>query len=411
MQKPFLSGLLLLLLLAAALPLSAETIAVHPFKGEPVEIADIFFEVLLDTLRNSHGQYRAIPISLDSFTPDVPPGGFPANVCPSASVTAGALYAITGTVSPDVDHHDSFRVSLYLWNMTERRMIFHDEMTAADRETCEYRMPYMLLWLLSWIEWDKSPDDVMVGQHPEAPWVWVERFPSPYARPEAWDSSHWVFIGPKGKGGEDTSALENPDQWVYLGPEQEKWLHLGVRAGMGTSQWLQKQDPDSAVRNHNVTEFYSANIALQASFHVLRFLDIQTEFNFNSDFGVVGYDNGDDIQSDDIAASWSLTVPFLIKLNLRGSHLKAGVFGGVYLYVPLATTNAGSLDGYLDYKPDQPGFTFGMSVGWKLGTGCVFLDARFDYDGNWLTEGNGHVNYRNSVRVNAGYEWGFVSKK
>ena len=414
MQKTFLSGLILSLMLVAALPLAAETIAVHPLKGEPEEIAEIFFEVMLETLRESHGKYTAIPISLDNLTPDIPHGGFPANVCPSPSVTAGALYAITGVVGPDADHHESFRVSLYLWNLTDRRLIFHDEMTAADRETCEYQMPYMLLWLLSWLEREKSPDETMAGQHPEAPWVWVQRFPTSSGQ-NAWDPTHWVYIGPKGKGGEETSALDNPNQWVYLGPEKEKWMHLGVRAGMGTSQWFQKPDPDNFMRNHDVTEFWSASIALQASFHVLRFLDFQSELNVISDFGEVADGASGTVESAGIASSWSLTLLILIKLNMRGSHMKAGVFGGIFFYVPLTTVNTQLLDNYLKYMPTQPGFIFGINAGWKLGPGYLFLDTRFEYDGKWYRPENaaesGPVYYRNSFKVSTGYEWGFVSKK
>ena len=408
MKKPRLPCFVLMLLLAGFSLPAEEIIALHPFKGEPKEIADEFFDVLFNELLHVPVQYIAFPISLDDLPPDIPPGGFPANICPSPEITHDASYTITGEFYADLDYADSYRVRLYLWDMALRRLLIMDELTAADRETCEYRMPYMLNWLLSWIDRDKlaAPDPGVE----ERSWVLGEAAAPPEPPPAApWDSSRWAYIGPK--GGEGTTALDNPDQWVYLGPEPEKWLHLGLRGGAGYSQWFYKPDPGRAPGSRDTANFWNANAALQAAFHITRFLDIQTEVNVASDFGSVANIIDGSAEGNGTAFAWSLTVPLLLRLGLRGSHLKAGVFGGAHLYLPLGTTNGDSLGDYFDYRPDQPGFTFGLNIGWKLGPGYLFLDGRFEYDGNWYNKDKGPVYYRNSIKVNTGYEFGLFNKK
>ena len=388
-----------------------ETIAIHPFQGEPEEIANAFFDILVDVLLDAPDLYTVFPIFLDNLSPDIPSGGFPAHVCPSPSLTADASYTITGELNCDIDYPGSYRIRLYLWEMEEGRLLVNDEMTASDRESCENRMPYMLDWLLSWIGRDKElaiPAVQPVVEAPLEPQVIIEYRQAP---PPPWDSSRWSYIGPKGAGGEKTTAIDNPEQWMYLGPEREKWLHLGIRGGMGSSQWFQKASVNQGLKNQNISNFWSANTALQVSLHLTRFFDIQTEANVAADFGKIGDNSSGSAVSEGIAAAWSLTLPILARLNLRGSHLKAGILGGLYLYLPLGATNADSLKGYMDYRPDQPGFMFGLNLGWKVGPGYLFLDGRFEYDGNWFNPDRGIVYYRNSIKVNTGYEFGLIDKK
>jgi hypothetical protein len=398
----------LALILLFVFPLSAkETIALHPFWGEPEEAAELFYDVLIRTMRGFSDSYTAYPISLNPLPPDIPPGGFPANVCPSPALTAGASYAITGRITEDVDFHDSYRVRLYLWMMEGNYLLAVEEMTANDRYTSEARMPHLLGWLLSWI------DKTAAAREPD--WIFFERpttivFPPSQAR-ESWDSAKWLYIGPKNTGGEATTAVENPEQWVYLGPESEKWFRLGMRTGMGTSQWYNKVNRDTITGNLDVSSFWNAFFALHASVRLLRFLDFQTEVNVAADFGSAGEVTPDGIKGTGIAASWSVTIPLLAKLTLRGSHLSAGIFAGPYLYLPLAVTNGGSLNEYLDYKPDFPGLTAGLSLGWRLGPGNIFLDGRFEYDGHWYSENKTPAYYRNTVKISTGYEFGILNKK
>ena len=399
----------MLMLLVTVLPADETTIALHPFKGGPEDIAKSFFDVLFYTVMDDPASYTVYSITLKDHTADIPDGGFPANICPSPSITAGASYVITGEVDWDPDYLNSYRLRLYLWGMDDSRLLAIDEMTAAGRESCEALMPNLLAWLLSWIGTDKPAqvEPIMIVQEPIM--IVQESVRISEERPvtASWDSTRWIYIGPKGSG-ERSTAVENPEQWVYMGPEREQWLHLGLRAGMGSSQWYYNLDNNKA---KGIINFWNASVALQAAVHIVRFLDIQTEVNVAADFGTVGIDSPGGMEEGGVAASWSMTVPLLVRLNLRGSHLKAGIFAGPYLYLPLGTSNGDSLGDYLDYRPNQPGVTFGLNLGWRVGPGNLFLDGRFDYDGKWFSDDKELAYYRNSVKISTGYEFGFINKK
>jgi len=423
----------------------AETIALHPFQGEDMAMAEIFQSVLVMELYMAPGGYSVYAIDLNNIPPDVPPGGFPAHICPSPSLTQGVPYAITGEVLNDPNFPGSYRLRLYLWEMKNNNLLIFDELTAWDFESCEKQMRYLLAWLLSWID-RKEPagtdrqtagpgrtgeqlriqeplgmEEQVSAERPamdcstgvdttgaDSTYRAAESLPQ-YEEP--WDPSRWLFIGGKNSGNENTTALDNPDQWVYLGPLPEKWLYLGLRGGMGSSQWYYDSNQAYSMRNQDITNFWNANLSLQVSVHILPFLDLQTECNFIADFTQLGDITTGVLKEDKMFTSWSLTIPILAKLSLRGSHLKAGIFGGFYFYIPLFQTNGDRLAGYFDYNPHFPGFTFGMSLGWKLGIGYIFLDGRLDFDGRWFNSDRDLFYYRNMARINVGYEIGFINKK
>jgi hypothetical protein len=159
--------------------------------------------------------------------------------------------------------------------------------------------------------------------------------------------------------------------------------------------------------NNNVTDFWNANAAIQFSLHLARFFDIQTEANFAADLGKVSI-GGDEPA---LFSNFSLTVPLLLKLNFQGGRLKTGLYAGAYYYLPLFQINGEALGAYGEFKPDLPGFTFGASIGWKAGSGYLFVDGRFEYDGLWYNYGRDPVYFRNSFKANIGYEWGLGNKK
>ena len=418
LYKKYLLPLLLFALLLTWFPVQtvqAETIAVHPFQADNKEIAEIFSSVLNMELFMVPGSYSVYSIGTDDWPLDVPVGGFPAYICPSPSLTMGLPYAITGEVFNDPDFSGSYRLKLYLWDMKEKRLLVHDELTARDRESCEKQMKYLLAWLLSWVGREEQvpvavpvPEPVRAEAPAQAEKVVIIREQVPQTM-AAFDRSRWNYIGPK--GGEETTPVDNPDKWVYLGPEREKWLYLGARAGMGSSQWYYDQNNPFYLKNQDTSDFLSANLSMQLSFHVMRYLDIQTEANFTADFGSLGDSTSGTVKNDGVFINWSLTVPLLLKLNLRGSHVKAGIFGGAYFYLPLFQTNADKAGDYFDYKPDIPGFIFGMSLGWKAGPGYLFLDGRLEFDGQWRNSGRDQFYYRNMTKINLGYEVGFINKK
>jgi len=397
-----------------------QTIALHPIHSDDEEIAEISFDILAAELYRFPAGYLVYSIDLRDCPPDVPAGGFPANVCPSPSLTRGAPYAITGEVFNDPDFPGSFRLRLYLWEMGGNRLLVHDELTARDRESGEKQMRHLLAWLLSWIgsEEPLTIVEYMVIDRPvraeepvrtEVVAVPVEPIPILPSAPE-WDPNLWYYKGPKRLRGQ-TTPFDDPAKWVYLGPEREKWLYMGLRVGGGSSQWYNDQNQAYGFSNQSVTNFWTANASMQMSLHLMRHLDIQTEANLCTDFGYLKDVTSGTVKDDKIYFNYYLTVPVLLKLTFRGSHLKTGIFAGAYWYLPLWEINNEKLGDYFKYEPDMPGLTAGMSLGWKTGPGFLFLDGRIDNDGRWFSGKRNVYYYRNIFKLNIGYEIGFFDKK
>ena len=187
------------------------------------------------------------------------------------------------------------------------------------------------------------------------------------------------------------------------------WLYLGLRGGGGFSQWAYDTGANHPATIRNINMLTSANIALQASVRLTRFFAIQTEVNLISDFGPVhnpytGFREGD-------FNALSLQFPLLAKLVLQGERIKAGIFGGVYLHVPLTQFGGEGAVERFDYRADFPGITGGLNIGWRIGPGNLFIDGRVDFDRLWLRNRTfeSEIYYRRSVRVNIGYEMNFFN--
>ena len=365
---------------------AAETVALHPLKGELYEIAEVYFGILQEALLKASGSWSVYVISEDEDWPDdIPPGGFSAFLCPRPTITGGSPYAFTGEVAEDPDYDGHYRLRLYFWDMQNERMLAMDELTAPDPATCEQIMPLLLDNLF-----------IMAGQAPPAG---APKRSGSSSMGSSWDPARWIYVGPANSG-RRTTPTDNPEEWIYLGPERDKWWNLGLRGGGGSSQWFYNLKKGSI--HNSVSDFWNVNAALQLAFNFTRWFAIQTEANFAADIGM--------LEDGTSSWSWSMTVPVLLRVNLIGSHLRAGLYAGAYYYLPLAVTNGGLVDGNAEYKPDLPGVTFGISVGWKAGAGNIFLDGRFEYDGLWYDRGRDPVYYRNSFKMNIGYEWGLGNK-
>ena len=353
---------LLLFFLVLVFPLSLaaqDLIALHPLRAsaESASMAELFFDRMRRELPEAGGgDYGAFIIDLTRLPPDVPAGGFPPYICPSPSITGRSLYAITGEASPDEVFPGAFRMRLYLWRMDGSRLLGSDEMTLTGPGDLEMTGGF-LAYVLSWIEEDVPAEPVII-----------------YAEPE-------IVLVP-----------------VEAEPHEENWLYVGVRGGMGYSRWT--YDYRDSSTHHDVTSFISTNISAQASVYFTHFFAVQTELNYVYDVKTDG----------DSYSSQSLNVPLLAKFVMRGAHIKAGIFGGIYYHLPLSQSGSAEVRDYYDYTADFPGFVFGMSMGWKVGPGYLFIDGRFAYDGHWFTSDLGTINYRNSTRVSVGYEMGFFQK-
>ena len=401
-------------------PLSADVIALHPFKGQPNNLVSGFFDILAKKLPETPGNHTADLINLARVPPDVPEGGFPAYICPSPSITKGAPYSITGEVFPDPDFSGKYRLRLYLWEMKESILIGSDEMTAQDMESCEERMPSFLTWLLSWIDWRKEqqngPTEVIVTQIVTetilvpGETVTIQVPGETITIEKELDESRWLYLGKK--DGREGNYQTNPGRWIYLGPGPDKWIHLGFKGGAGTLQWFNNIDTSFSSGNWiqlPTTRFWSWNAGIHASVDLWAFFALQVEANLNADFG-----NIEERYTKELIGkftSYSMNVPVLLKFLIRGSQTRVGIFAGPYLYIPLFQTGPQiSVDSF-EYKPSPPiGIVGGLSAGWMVGQGFIFIDGRFEYDRRWNDSKSSGVHYRNGIRLNLGYEIGVLPK-
>ena len=369
--------ILVVVCLFVGLPLIAqERMALHPFRAASgsEEIANIFFDVQMRQLTNaSEGRFTPFSIDLNRLPADIPAGGFPPWVCPSPVISGGAAYAITGEVGPDPDTPGSSRLRLYLWQMDGSRLLGSDEMVALDRQEAEQGMPFFLEWVISWIVDDTAEPAV----------VYVDREVITQADP--------VVIYADGES------------------YQPAWMYLGFRIGGGNSEWnhdLPNTGAPDPFRNTHVLT--SVNISAQAAFPLARYFELQPELSFILDF-----ESFSDLVSgsfNDAIFSMELRPAVLAKFVLQNNTLKAGLFGGLYYYLPLKKPDYAGISSS-EYKPDFPGIILGVNVGHIVGPGRLFLDARLEFDGRWFNREFDEIFYRTAVRVNIGYEFGFYRNR
>jgi hypothetical protein len=341
---------LFMLFVAPTSVIAVETIALHPLKGDSPNVADGYFREIVKALAEYPGPYVPYVINLeDDDTVDASSGGLPAYICPHPKLTRDAPYAITGEV---IETSDSiYTIRLYLWDMTTRVVLISDElMVHSDQAEVRY-LPQLLAWMLSWITRERSV------------------------------------------------AQEEKEE------AEEYWLRVGLRLGGGDSSW--HFNDNTLTKREHVTHLLSGNFAAQASVHILPWLAFQAEVNINIDFSPPW---NTDATEGSFSSSY-LTIPLLARFNWRSGNLTASLFPGVYFYLPLSRTKNDKLGGRFDYKPGQPGFFFGGSIGWKVGEGHLFVDGRFEYDGSfWKAPLPDRAFYRSTFRLSIGYEMAFLKK-
>jgi hypothetical protein len=333
-----------------------EAIAVHPLSDEAgTPMTGIFFDELIKAIPNVPdyvGVYRPYAIDLVNNRPaDVPPGGFPPYICPSPSLTAGAAYAITGEVGRSKDDPGEYWVRMYVWQMSNGRLIASDMVTAADRQSSAASYPYVLAYLFSIIDEGKQA----------------------VAQPQL-----------------DPSQVEQA-QTVYRPTSRPKpvqnWLNIGLRASAGNSTWFIDPVTSSCL---------NANAALQIGVNVVAQLTIMAEANMNVHYAFEDFDNN----------FWNMTVPLLFRLNLQNDPVKAGIYLGPYLSFPMPWSESPYQDADF-YK--LIGISFGISVGWKLGPGYFFIDGRMNHLLFFSDDG---IEYPSNAAVfGIGYEFTLIKKK
>ena len=138
-----------------------QQVAIVPFWGEDAAIINQFGEELIIAV-DSKQDFRSFAVDMINLPPDVPEGGFPPFICPMPSLTRASPFALTGEVTFD-DELERWHLRLFLWQMSDARLIFSDELTAFDRVECAANLPALLTWLFSWIPRDEPP--AVVARH------------------------------------------------------------------------------------------------------------------------------------------------------------------------------------------------------------------------------------------------------
>jgi hypothetical protein len=335
-----------------------KAMALIPFWGNDQNLIRQFNDAVHQTLAKNE-IYRGEPVDMNNLPPDVPEGGFPPYVCPSPSLTKDAPYALTGEVTQGDDGN---HVRFYLWEMLDNRLLFSDELVAADRDQFEIALPSMLDWLFSWI---KTPEQT--------------------ALPLA-----------------ETSPAE-PGHWLYL----------ALRGGISAGFYTRASEAAFNAVEESVNNYLNVSAAFQVSAQLLSFLGVQTEAIFTSDYAPFRIINENQTAIDlyrDPFRSYSLMIPLLVKLTHRQSRYFATVFGGAYLSLPLGEMQ--SRGGGFNFSVDPPfGYTAGVSTGIKAGPGFVFLDLRWSADLGQTIKTNGDPLYKRSMfAISIGYELGLINK-
>jgi hypothetical protein len=373
---------MLLFALSAA---DSQTIALHPLKGNYPDVAKMFFAEIVKAMDEFPGTYTTYLINLeDDESLDVSSGGMPAYICPQNVLTKGSPFALTGEVTGFPDNEGMYEIRLYLWEMEHRALLVSDGLVVYEGETEAKYLPQLLAWMLSWI------DRVKFYTPTEDVYIFVEK--EVIIEPEI----EIVYV--------EREVIIEPE--IQGAPEEPYWLHLGLRLGGGDSMWHFIRD-DGFNREQYVIHFLNGGIGVQAAVNLLPWFAIQPEINFAVDLSRP-WDKSD---TDGTFVSSYLTLPILFKFNWYKNNLMASIFTGPYFYLPLFRTGNASSEEKFNYKPQIPGFIFGGNIGWKIGPGFLFADARFEYDGHFLgSSASDSAFYRNVVKISIGYELPFFKK-
>jgi hypothetical protein len=366
-----------------------QSVALIPFWGDDEQFIQEFGEVLYDAVGNLQG-YRPVNIDMNNLPDDVPEGGFPPYICPSPSLTKTNEIALTGELTRDPDDDELWSLRLYLWEMTETRLVFSDKLDAYDREEAEANMPSLVTWLFDWLkrsgtgnEGDNIDLSELYGQGKH---VFITT-----SMP-----LHWIYIG--GRVGWTSRMQFVPD---FLLPENSRgWTN-----------------PDERYV-HNSYDTLSAALSVTLalfpeSVPIFSRLNLQLEGVFNYDFNIC---KGD----DDPITLMTINPTVLLKTHIyRHGNTLLSVFLGSYavFFLNNLLNNDKEDDIGFNYKQNIPiplGATAGLNFGGKLDPvpGLFIIDLRFSMDiFNTIVKKYDEGYTRWGVTLSLGYEYGLIRKK
>jgi len=375
--------LILLLCILVLLPLNllAQTedrqVALIPLWGEEEGIIQQFGEELYVSLSAMDG-FQPVFVDMTDLSPDIPMGGFPPFVSPHPSLTVDMPFAVTGSVF--IDPTSELRIlRLYLWQASDYRPIFTDEMVATNREVVGMFLPIMLRWLFSWVPVPEEPPQVVIERQ-----VIVYR-----DRDVAVYQGNGVIIY------RDTSI---PNRWLYFG------LRAGGNVQIFDPQLFYTQSMFSDGWHAGDLDFYLQNVsaAIHAYFQFIRFnpslfMGLQVEGIATKDF------NND---------TFSLMLPAILRFTIRRGTSSFSLLGGAYMFMPLPLWGEPGIEFGHPTESIGPfagwGYTAGFGMGNRVGPGNLFVELRWSND--MFTSRITDYFRRNVASVSLGYEIGFFRR-
>ena len=253
-----------------------KAVAFLPFWGDNQDIVRGFGNEVYTGIGALEG-YIPFRVDMNNLPRDVPPGGFPPYVCPSASMINRAPFAITGEIAVE-PRTGQYRLRLYLWRMSNTRLIISDELAAYNQEECRDILPSILNWMFS-----QAQEELPVID--------------PGVRYQA----------------------------IYITPtEPLKWLYLGLRTGGSMRIYSDLSDIPS---DRNEMLFYdNLHVAFHVNFQFTSFLGLQLEAMYNHIF-------------ENQYEPASMMFPFMLRASYRLGSISLAAFGGGYYWMPIGDAN------------------------------------------------------------------------
>jgi hypothetical protein len=289
-----------------------------------------------------------------------------------------AIYSIGGSIAPEDDGNV---LSLTLSNVEESREMVTQELFYTQVEESYETLPFLVWQMMA-----------------NAPFL-VTEAPAPPPPPvvTTTDSSNAARMAPIVNL---INAVPDDDTW------KNKWIYLGAK--FGPSLHFYRADTDSANKDDN--QNFTVEAGIEASIQTFDFLTVQLEVNF-------GMDNADYRDLKDLAtpaatvdhvykASY-LYAPLLLKGVLKpGRTFLVEPYGGAYLNINLDMG---------DMQIPIGGWLAGLDVGFKVGSGVLFIDLRYTTDFLNTTVGGDYSDLvelrRHTATISAGYKIGFLNRK
>ena len=288
-----------------------------------------------------------------------------------------AIYSISGSIAPE----DEGKVlSITLSNVAESREMVTQELFYVQPEESYETLPFLVWQMMA-----NAP--FLVTEVPPPP---------PPPAPAATDASSTNRMAPIVNL---INAVPDDDTW------KNKWIYLGAK--FGPSLHFYRANPDSPNTDNNQT--FTVEAGLEASVQTLDFLTVQMEVNFgldNADYRALKTLSGTPPTTDRVYKAAYLYFPLLVKGGLKpGRTFLVEPYGGAYLNLDLG------LQGN-DMRLPVGGWLAGLDVGFKVGSGVLFIDLRYTTDFLDAEVADSLIALRrHTATISAGYKIGFLTRK